>query len=150
MIFTPYRMSTALAVINAAGGAIAIAAASVTPTPVGLTLPVQSTNIFGLFLVNGMHGIMHLLVGSLGLLVPAGKIRAEAYLTAHTIWFAGLAVLGLVVVPEMAPAHAMVGLAINFPDHVAHLMLASTSLVPVLVTSDRHHREDRSQCEGQI
>jgi hypothetical protein len=150
MIFTPYRMSTALAVINAAGGAIAIAAASVTPTPVGLTLPVQSTNIFGLFLVNGVHGIMHLLIGSLGLLVHAGKIRPEAYLTAHTIWFAGLAVLGLVVVPEMAPSHAMLGLAINFPDHVAHLMLASTSLVPLLVTPRPAPSGRPSQCEGQI
>jgi hypothetical protein len=44
MIFTPYRMATALI-----GGASALAAASVTLTPVGLTLPTHATYILGLF-----------------------------------------------------------------------------------------------------
>jgi hypothetical protein len=136
-------MAIALVIVNLVGGASALASASVTPRPAGLTLPIHPTYILGLFLVNGLHGVMHLLIGSLGLLVTAGPLRPEAYLTGHTIWFAGLGVLGLVAVPELAPPHTMLGLAINVPDHVAHLVLASMSVVPYLLTARRESQQPR-------
>lgn len=66
MIFAPYEMATALVVINLVGRTIALAAASVTPTPADLTLPIHATYILGLFLVNGVHGVTHLLIRFLG------------------------------------------------------------------------------------
>ena len=141
MVSTPYKMALALVVVNLVGGASALASASVTPRPVGLSLPTQPTYILGLFLVNGLHGVMHLLIGSLGLFVTAGPIRPGAYLTGHTIWFAGLGVIGLVAVPELAPPHTMLGLAINWPDHVAHLVLASMSGVPLLLMARRQSHQ---------
>src|SRR5688572_30188698 len=84
MIFTPDRMVTILVVINVVGGASTFAAASVTPTPAALTPPIHATYILGLFLVNGVHGVMHLLIGSLGF-VSIGKLRPEAYLTGHDL-----------------------------------------------------------------
>ena len=130
-------MATTLIVINVVGGTIALAAASVTSTPVGPTFPNHATYILGLFLVNGIHGVMHLLIGTLGLFVLARKIRAEYYLTGHTIWFGSLGVVGLVTTPELAPPHAILGPAINFPDHAAHLVLAAMSLMPFLVAAGR-------------
>jgi hypothetical protein len=79
-VFTPYRVATALIVINVVGGASALSAASVTPTPVGLTLPTHAKYILGLFLVNL---VMHLLIGSLELFVTGGTSAPKAYLTGH-------------------------------------------------------------------
>jgi len=110
-------MATTLIVINVVGGTIALAAASVTSTPVGPTFPNHATYILGLFLVNGIHGVMHLLIGTLGLFVLARKIRAEYYLTGHTIWFGSLGVVGLVTAPRVGASacHSWTGYQLPRP-----------------------------------
>lgn len=132
------KMVLVLMVVNLVGGAIALAAASVTDMPVRLTLPTHTTYIFGLFAVNGVHGVMHLTIGLLGFLVWAGMVRASRYFIGHTTWFALLSIWGFMAAPEWAPLHKPMGLAINFPDHVAHFVLAFISLLPLLLTMRLH------------
>ena len=137
MVFTPYRIATALIIINVAGGAIALAAAHGFSPSGDSNLSTHATYILGLFLVNGIHGLMHLIIGLLGLFASAWKIRPDYYLIGHSIWFLSLGLLGLAAAPELTPPRTILGLAINLPDHVAHLVLAAISLVPFVMTAGR-------------
>lgn len=137
MVFAPYRIATALIIINVVGGVLALAAARGSSPTGGSDGSIYTTYILGLFLVNGIHGLMHLIIGLLGLFARALKIRPDYYLMGHSIWFLSLGLLGLVAAPELTPPRAILGLAINLPDHVAHLVLAATSLVPFLLTAGR-------------
>jgi hypothetical protein len=126
-------MVRTLVIVNLVGGTIALAAASVTETWAPLTLPTRDAYILGLFVVNGVHGAMHLVVGLLGLLVWWGKLAASRYLIGHTTWFVLLGLWGLTAAPGSAPTHTLMGFALNLPDHIAHLGLATISLSPLLL-----------------
>jgi hypothetical protein len=125
-------MVRTLVIVNLVGGTIALAAASVTDTWAPLTLPTRDAYILGLFVVNGVHGVMHLAVGLLGLLVWWGKLAASRYFIGHTSWFVLLSLWGITTAPGWSPTHTLLGVAINLPDHIAHLGLATISLSPLL------------------
>ena len=108
MRLSPQRLAVTIATGNLAGGALALAAATVTMMP-GMPTFAGPTYLLGLFAVNWLHGIMHLVVGLVGLVLAGGHSTARAYLLGHTLWFAFLATVGFVAFPEMQPNHAAAG-----------------------------------------
>jgi hypothetical protein len=126
-----------LVMANLVGGTIALAAASVTETWAPVTLPTRDAYILGMFVVNGLHGVMHLAVGLLGLLVWSGKMAMSRYFIGHTTWFVLMGLWGITTAPGSAPTHTLMGFAINLPDHIAHLGLALLSLFPLVFISAR-------------
>jgi hypothetical protein len=130
--FTTQQLATLIAAGNLAGGLLAFAAATVTPAP-GMPTFAGPTYLLGLFAVNSLHGVMHVVVGSLGLASAGVQSTARVYLVAHTLWFIFLAALGFTAFPEMQPDHPAGGIWINAPDHWGHVFLVLASLLALLL-----------------
>lgn len=130
------KATDAIALINIAGGIAAFLVATATATP-GVPDGTQVAYVFGLFQVNVQHGLMHVLIGIVGLAWRATGQAAPLYLAAHTAWFTLLAVVGFVGFAEPAPHRRLMGMSINLADHIGHVILAGLSLLAMtpLVTS---------------
>jgi hypothetical protein len=129
---TSRQMTTLIATGNIAGGVLAFAASTVTVAP-GMPTFAGPTFLLGLFAVNWLHGVMHVVVGSLGLASASVQSTARWYLIAHTLWFIFLAALGFIAFPEMQPDHPAGGIWINAPDHWGHVFLVLASLLALLL-----------------
>ncbi len=130
--FTTQQLARLIATGNMAGGVLALAAATVTAVP-GMPTLAGPTYLLGLFAVNWLHGVMHLVVGSLGLFFARFQSTAHFYLVGHTLWFTFLAAVGFIAFPEMQPDHPAAGIWINGPDHWGHVFLILASLVALLL-----------------
>lgn len=130
--FTSRQLATLIATGNLAGGTLALAASTVTPVP-GTPTFAGPTFLLGLFAVNWLHGVMHLVVGSLGLASARFHSTARLYLVGHTLWFTFLATLGFIAFPDLQPEHTVGGMWINAPDHWGHLFLVLVSLTALIM-----------------
>jgi hypothetical protein len=126
------RLATWIATGNLAGGALALAGATVTLVP-GMPRFAGPTYLLGLFAVNWLHGMMHVVMGSLGLAFARLQATARAYLLVHALWFTFLATVGFSAFPEMQPKHPAAGIWINAPDHWGHVFLVLSSLLALVL-----------------
>jgi hypothetical protein len=130
---TSRQWATLIAGGNLAGGALALAASTVTSAPGNPVYP-GPTYLLGLFAVNWLHGVMHLVIGVLGVALGRFSYLASSYLLGHTLWFFSLAMLGFIAFPGLQPSHTAGGIWINEPDHWGHVLLALASLLALTLT----------------
>lgn len=88
-------------------------------TLVGL-LGFVNNPVLGIFAVNTLHNIVHLLTGILGIIFAAqGEAAAKGFAKVFGIIYALVAILGFV-----APAAMLSLLMIMMPDNILHIILA--------------------------
>lgn len=117
-----------ITLLNLAAATATFIGATVTPEP---AVPDAGgpSYIFGLFLVNGGHAVMHLLVGTIGLFWLYAHWPSRSYLMAHTAWYFLLSTIGLILIPQLQAERQLWGIALNLPDHLGHAALAGLSLL---------------------
>ncbi|MFL6140490.1 MAG: DUF4383 domain-containing protein [Labedaea sp.] len=89
-------------------------------------------HLLGIFAVNGLHNVVHLLVG--GALIGAAAIGAAASKTVNTL--VGAVYLAVGVVGLLVGSGSLNLLALNAPDHVLHFASA-IGLLAVGLAADR-------------
>lgn len=101
------------------------------PTQVG-------SDLLGLFSVNLLHNLIHIVTGLLGLF--AGYYEngeyARTYALVFGIVYALVTILGFIVAPGMA-SHLFAGVALNLWDNLLHLVIAVTGLAAYFATAPR-------------
>ncbi len=86
-----------------------------------LTVP-TSGNLLGIFTVDTMHNLVHVVVGILGIAVAfLNYTYTRLYFQVFGIVFLLLTILGFVTAPN---GGMVLGMAMNMPDHVLHLITA--------------------------
>ncbi len=91
-------------------------------------------NLLGIFAINPMHNVIHLLSGVVGL--AAGFLGSGAYAR----WYAGVfgLVYALVTVVGFIQSTTVLGLIpVNLPDNLLHALIAIASLVVFFAASGR-------------
>ncbi len=89
--------------------------------------------LFGRAAVNWMHGVMHILLGTLGLLSFSFHRFEQDYLRLNAGLFSGLAALGWTTFGMRKGIYMKMGIALNWIDNIAHSVLALAALPLALI-----------------
>lgn len=104
---------------------------------VGGTLGSGSSNLLGIFPINNVHNVVHIVTGLLG--VFAGYYRSGVYARTYALTFgvvyALVTILGFVVAPG-GPVGYLLGLIpLNIADNLLHLLIALGGIAVYFLTS---------------
>jgi Domain of unknown function (DUF4383) len=96
------------------------------------------SDLFGLFAVNLLHNIVHLLTGVIGLFAGyySGGEYARTYALVFGIVYTLLLILGIIVSPGMAINYGL-GISFNLADNLEHLVIAAAGLAAYFATAPR-------------
>ncbi|MDP9373458.1 MAG: DUF4383 domain-containing protein [Chloroflexota bacterium] len=84
--------------------------------------------LLGVFAMNWLHALLHLVVGIAGL--PSWRVprSATGYMRLHTVLFGVLWAMGRLRVRGSSRIHMMMGMALNAPANVVHALWALIGL----------------------
>lgn len=94
-----------------------------TDAPADGVLFTDTARLLGIFSVNWLHNLAHLLIGVLGLVAAARADLARLYSQAVGVVYAALFVVGLLT------SNFLGILPLNWPDNILHLVSAVIALV---------------------
>jgi len=87
--------------------------------------------LLGIFMVDGMHNVVHLLTGILAIAAAMGAgTYAKLYFKVFGVVYALVAVLGFVMGGQV------LGMMMNVPDHLLHVVIAAFALYVGFVMKD--------------
>lgn len=121
------RMARYLAVANLVVGT----AGSIGPFVTGnddRVVNVRSGRLFGLFAINGMHALKHLVLGAVGLRMHDSERRARRYLRLQARVFGFIAAAGWWKTWGRTGIHTVLGTAVNKPSNVVHTLWTTAAL----------------------
>ncbi len=85
--------------------------------------------LFGIFAINWVHALVHLLTGIGGLLTRTSQSAARNYMWFSSILFSVLTAMGLAVFGFKRGIHMVMGMALNLPDNLLHALFAVAGVV---------------------
>ncbi len=94
----------------------------------------SSAQLFGVFAVSGLHNVIHLVFGVLGLLMARTYAKARAYLLVGGLVYLGLWVYGLLI-DHGGPANFV---PVNSADNWLHLGLGAFMLLLAVTLAGQH------------
>jgi hypothetical protein len=94
-----------------------------TDAPADGIIVTGTANLLGIFAVNWLHNLVHILVGVLGLAAAARTPSARTYAQVIGIAYAALFVIGLFTADFLGI------LPLNMPDTILHLVSAVVALI---------------------
>jgi hypothetical protein len=85
--------------------------------------------LYGVFGMNWLHALLHLMVGLIGL--PARRTSSSAinYMRLHAALFGVLAPMGVLKVRGSTQIHMMMGMALNMPANLVHILWAAIGIL---------------------
>ncbi len=85
--------------------------------------------LYGVFGMNWLHAVLHLVVGVVGLLWRQTTAGATRYMRLHAVLFGMLAPIGVLKVRGSQQIHMVMGMALNMPANLVHIAWACIGLV---------------------
>jgi hypothetical protein len=103
----------------------------------GGSATMQASSLLGIFPVNLLHNIVHILTGVLGLAAAYYEDGAYArtYALVFGIIYALVTVLGFIVAPGAGVGY-LLGLSVNVADNLLHLVIAAAGLGAYFATAN--------------
>lgn len=85
--------------------------------------------LYGVFGMNWLHALLHLMVGVVGLFWRQTNTGATSYMRLHAGLFGMLAPIGVLRVRGSQQIHMVTGMAVNMPANLVHVAWAAIGLV---------------------
>lgn len=124
---TVQKVTSVLAITNSVIGITGLLGPFVTGNH-DRVINIRPGYLYGVFGMNWLHALVHLLIGILGLSARRTRAAAVTYMRLHAVLFGVLAPIGVLRVRGSTQIHMVMGMALNMPANLVHILWAAIGI----------------------